>query len=359
MNIRKISELDFTGQDIFIGLDICRKFWKASIVTEQFEHRTFTQPPSVEVLVSYLRRHFPGARYVCVYEAGFSGFWIHDKLKQHGVDCIVVNPADVPTTNKEQQTKTDRVDARKLARYLRSGDIKSIYVPTRTMLEDRSLIRTRYQFVKKQTRCKNQIKSLLHFYGIEIPEEVTRNHWSRRFLIWLENIQMERASGKQALKSLLEELIHLRATIASLTKRIRTLAQEEPYRQNVIFLRTIPGISTFTAMVLLTELIDINRFRSLDHLASYVGLIPGEHSSGEHEIITGITTRRNVFLRFLLIEAAWVAVRKDPALLMAFTKLCARMTKTNAIVHIARKLLNRVRYVLKNQREYHICTVGS
>jgi len=105
-------------------------------------------------------------------------------------------------------------------------------------------------------------------------------------------------------------------------------------------------------MTFLTELTSISRFSSLDRLASYVGLIPNTNSSGEKDNTTGITNRRNPSLRGILIESSWVAVRKDPALIMVFDRLCKHMTKTKAIIHIARKLLNRIRYVLKNQKEY-------
>ena len=111
-------------------------------------------------------------------------------------------------------------------------------------------------------------------------------------------------------------------------------------------------------MTLLTEIIDINRFKTLDHLASYVGLIPGEDSSGEQEKTTGLSRRRNAHLRAMLIECAWVVVRKDPAMLMAFNNLTHRMPKNRAIVRIARKLLNRIRYVLKNQEPYEPCVVA-
>ncbi len=110
-------------------------------------------------------------------------------------------------------------------------------------------------------------------------------------------------------------------------------------------------------MTLLTEIVDINRFKNLDHLASYVGLIPGEDSSGEQERNTGISHRRNAHLRSMLIECSWVAAREDPALLMAFGKLSKRMVKNRAIVRIARKLLNRIRYVLKHQKPYETSVV--
>jgi transposase len=352
MNKIKNNKLDFTGQPIYIGLDVHKKSWSVSIFSQHCEHKTFSQPPEVDKLAYYLRRHFPGASYHSVYEAGYCGFWIHDQLKEQGIDCTVVNPADVPTKNKERRGKRDLVDCRKLARGLRSGELEGIYVPSRSELEDRSLIRTRLSMVRKQTRCKNQIKSMLLFYGIHLPEELLNSHWSRRFIRWLERIRMQRASGDMALKIHLEELKHLRQIIASLNRAILALSRTEPYRTPVRLLKTVPGISTLTAMTLVTELSDIARFPSLDEMSSYVGLIPDTHSSGEKEHTGEITQRRHRQLRCLLIEAAWVAIRKDPVMLMAFAQYCKRMRKTRAIVKIARKLLNRIRYVLKNQAEY-------
>jgi transposase len=345
----KGTKLDFTGQPIYIGMDVHKKSWSISIHTEHFEHKTFTQPPVVEKLIRYLHRTFPGATYHSVYEAGFSGFWIHDRLREQGIRCMVVNPADVPTKNKERTGKADRVDCRKLARNLRNGDLEGIYVPSRVKVEDRNLVRTRQSMVRKQTRCKNQIKSILFFYGIPIPEQ---SHWSQRFITWIETIRMEKVSGDLALKAHLEELKHLRQIIAHLNRAVVALSRTEEYRTEVHFLKSVPGISTLTAMTLLTELHDISRFSSLDKLASYAGVTPDIRSSGETEHTMGITYRRNATVRSVLIESSWVAVRKDPALMMAFNKLSLRMKKTNAIVHIAKKLLNRIRFVLKNRQTY-------
>jgi transposase len=206
--------------------------------------------------------------------------------------------------------------------------------------------------VKKQTRCTNQIKSILHFYGIQIPEELVNGNWSKRFITWIDNIRMERASGNFALKVHLEDLNNMRKLISDITRAIRSRANSEEYRQNVRLLKTVPGISTLMAMTLLTELYDISRFTNFDKLCSYVGLIPDTDSSGDTDIKKGITNRRNRQLRNILIESSWVAVRKDPALLMSFNELSKKMQKNNAIVRIARKLLNRIRYVLKNKQEY-------
>lgn len=357
MNQIKSNKLDFTGQSIFIGLDVHKKSWEVSIYTNHGEYKNFSQPPQAAVLAHYLRVHFPGALYYAVYEAGYCGFWIHDQLVQEAINCMVVNPADVPTRNKERSSKRDRVDCRKLARGLRNNELQGIYVPPRAKLEDRSLIRTRLSMVRKQTRCKNQIKSMLLFYGVVIPEEKEIYHWSRRFIQWIEGIGLERASGDMALKFHLEELGHLRQIIAKLNRALLVLSRTEEYRRWVQLLRTIPGISTLTALILLTELGEIMRFKTIDQLCSYVGLIPDTRGSGEKEYVGGVTQRGHSHLRWLLIEASWIAVRKDPALMDAFNQYCKRMRKSKAIIKIGRKLLNRVRYVLKNQAEYVPCVI--
>jgi transposase len=346
------NKLDFTGQRIYIGLDVHRKSWSVSIFSEVCEHKTFTQPPDVDILVNYLKRNFPGASYHVVYEAGYCGFWIHDQLTRRGITCVVAHPADVPTKEKERRKKRDAVDCRKLARSLRSGEIEGIYIPCRGNLEDRNLVRTRQSMIRKQTRCKNQIKSFLLFYGIALPEGQTERRWSGKFVKWLESIQMERPTGGFALQVYLEELRYLRQTIARLDREIRLLANTEPYYVHVSLLRSIPGIDIRTAMILLVELQPLSRFPSLDELACYVGLVPDTRDSGESEHTGKITTRRHAQLRACLVESSWTAVRKDPALLMAFQGFCKRMRKTRAIIKIARKLLNRVRYVLTNQRPY-------
>ncbi len=346
------NKLNFTGQSIYVGLDVHKKSWSVSISTKYGQYKSFSQPPETNKLVGYLRHHFPGAQYYSTYEAGYCGFWIHDQLKKHGIDCLVVNPADVPAKNKERKAKRDRIDCRKLSRSLRNGDLEGIHVPLREKLEDRSLIRTRLNMVRKQTRCKNQIKGMLFFYGVTIPEQQEMGHWSRRFIQWIENIRMKRASGDIALKIHLEELCHLRQIIAKLNRAIVALSRTEEYRPWVSLLKTVPGISTLAAMILLTELDEIGRFASIDQLCSYVGLIPEIQASGEREHTGGITQRSHSELRWILIEASWRAISKDPVLMMAFDQYCKRMKKTRAIIKIARKLLNRVRYVLKNRSEY-------
>jgi transposase len=348
------TRLEFTGQDIYVGLDVHKKNWTVSIFTQNFEHKTFSQNPEADILANYLHRNFPGANYHSAYEAGYFGFWIHEALTAHGINNIVINPADVPTKDKERKRKNNRVDSRKLARTLRSGDLEPIHVPQRKALEDRALIRARRNAAKQQTRYKNQIKAYLSFFGIKIPERFKEGRWSGAFIQWLENIPMEKNTGKISLQFYIDELKHYRQRIAYLNRQLKKLAAVDLYRDKAKLLTSISGIGTLTAMILLLELVEISRFSNLDKLASFVGLVPSEDSSGEEDDVnmTEITPRSHHYLRAMLIEAAWVAVRKDPALIMCYNRLIKRMTGQKAIIRIARKLLNRIRYVLKNNQPY-------
>lgn len=356
--LKQNSKLSFKDQTIYVGLDIAKKSWNVTILVEQMFHKTFTQSPVPEVLAAYLNRNFPDAHYLCAYEAGLFGFWIYDALTKLGVDCIVVHPADIPTKDKERRNRNDSVDSNKIANNLRSGQLTPLYIPSEQAQEDRSLVRMRIFMVKKQTRCKNQLKAILTYYGKDIPDKLANSNWSNQFISWLENVDFKHSSGKQAFSVLLSELKYLRSAISQLTKDIGCLSKQEPYKMPVQHLVSVPGISTTTAMVYLTEIVDIKRFKDIDHLSSYFGLIPGEDSSGDNQLHTGISPRRNSNLRVLLIESSWIAVRKDPALLMSYNDLIKRMPKNKAIIRIARKLLSRIYYVLKNQCYYQIGVVS-
>jgi transposase len=342
--------LDFTNEPIYIGVDVHKKSWNVSIMLNGITHKTFTQPPKPDILSNYLNKNFPGGNYICAYEAGFCGFWIQHDLEKKGVKCIVINPADVPTKHKEKNNKTDKVDSRKIARSLQNNELEPIYVPSRQSLEDRSLIRFRYNITTDLTRCKNRIKSILNFYGIEIPRELDKR--SQKYFSWLDNVELHHESGTDTLKLLLQEYLNLRKIQLDTTTKIRHLSKIDKYSKNIKWLTSIPGIGIITAMIILTEIDSISRFSNLDKLCSFIGLVPIVHSSGDKEIIGGITRRGNTHLKKCLVESAWMAIRSDIALMMNFKDYCKRMEPNKAIIKITRKLVNRIRFVLKNKTEY-------
>ena len=348
------NKIDFSNQNVYVGFDVHLRSWKVTILTEKVALKTFSQDPNPELLYQYLKRNFPGSIYHSAYEAGFCGYWIHNKLLSFGINSIVVNPADIPTTNKERVQKEDKRDSKKIARSLRNGDLKAIYVPGLKTLEDRSLLRARATMVKDLTRFKNRIKSFLYFHGIEFPESFNKpqSHWSKRFMTWLESIELTEESGKITLSSLIHQSKNLRASVLDLTKQMQKLSQTEAYQNNVKLLRSIPGIGILTAMTILTELETILRFGNLDQLCCFIGLVPSTNSSGEKEITGDITPRGHSILRNAIIESAWVAVRHDPVLLKSHLEYCKRMDPNKSIVRIAKKLLSRIKFVLKNKQPY-------
>jgi transposase len=151
---------------------------------------------------------------------------------------------------------------------------------------------------------------------------------------------------------LIEEARNQRKLLLETTKKVKKLSEGVKYSERVALLRSIPGIGLTNSMVILTEVEDVGRFAKDEKFASYVGLIPTSHSSGDKEKKGEITFRSHDFLRKAFIESAWVAVRFDPALLMAYQGLCKRMEPNDAIVRVAKKLLNRVYFVLKNNKKY-------
>jgi transposase len=321
-------------------------------------YKTFTQPPKPEVLFNYLQENFPGGTYHTAYEAGFCGYWIHDKLVSFGIKSIVVNPADIPTTDKERVQKEDKRDSRKIARSLSSGNLTPIYVPSIKTQQDRTLLRTRTMLVRDMARYKNRIKSFLYFYGIDIDDSFInpQNHWSNRFMSWLESIDTGETSGKEALNVLITECKNLRSSILRITKQVRQLSQTDPYQEYVILLRSIPGIGLLTSMIILTELETINRFKNIDKMCGYIGLVPSTKSSGEKEKTGDITPRGHSVLRTAIIESSWTAIRNDPSLMRSYLSYRQRMDENKAIVKIAKKLLSRIRYVLINKKPYK-CSV--
>ena len=358
--MRKSKGLDFKGQNIYVGIDVHLKSWSVAILSESSVLKKFSQDPQPEALHKFLVVNYPGATYHSVYEAGFSGFWTHHKLTELGINNIVVNPADVPTMSREKLRKTDAVDCGKLARGLRAGDLRGIYVPCAEILEIRSLIRLRNLIVKDTTREKNRIKSLLRFHGIKIPEEFTRNtmgNWSKRFLQWLDKVEMSTEYGRKTLELHIEQFDRLREMLLQETRAIRELSRREVFAEPLRLLMTVPGIGITTGITLLMEIDDIGRFKNADQLASYIGLIPMCHSSGEKEGVGNITLRKHAILRCYFIEAAWMAIRKDPAMTMAYEEYRKRMNGNKAIVKIARRLVNRVFFVLKRKQEYVNCIV--
>jgi transposase len=343
--------IDFKDKMLFIGLDVHKKSWSVTIIVDGIEHRTFTQVPDPGTLSNYVHRLFPGASYYSAYEAGFCGYGIHRKLNSLGINNIVINAADIPTTQKDKLQKRDPVDSRKIARSLEKGSLHAIHVFDRELEELRTLNRTRFYLMRDLRRSKNRIKSFLQYYDEPLPSEFDNNQWSLSFVSWLKQVNMKTAAGQDAFSNLIESYEHHRKQLLELSRLVRQSIREYD-KELYDLLKSISGIGPLTASALITELGDINRFNNIDQLGSYVGLVPRIRESGETTHTGGITFRCNAFLRTLIIESSWQAIRKDPAMMQYYHKHLVNNKGHKAIIKVARKLLNRIRYVMKNRQPY-------
>lgn len=346
------KRLDFSKQDFYIGIDVHKRSWAVTLRSNNIVLKTFSMNPNPKELFDFMNKRYPNGTYNSVYEAGFSGYSMHRELEDLGFNNIIVSPSEIPTTGKEKLTKTDEVDSRKLARELEKGTINGIYIPSLLQQEMRSLSRLRHQQVKKQTRIKNQIKSYLDFYGHKLPKNCEMQHWSRRFIEHLRTLEFSYDIGKEQLDIYIEELLIIRNRILQILILMKKYYRQYELYYIIDLLRTVPGVGFTVATTLCSEIMDIKRFSNNEKFASYIGLVPSTMSSGEKKKVLGLSFQFNRYLRSLIIESAWVAIRKDPALTLAYNNFLIRLSAQEAIIRIAKKLLNRIYYVLKNENEY-------
>lgn len=318
----------------------------------------FSQDADAALLCRHLSRKYPGAEFKVCYEAGFSGFGAQRFLAAQGIECLVINAADVATNDKERRQKNDKADARKLCEHLQSRKVKGIYIPSPEWEQARSLVRARHRLVSNQTRAKNRIYQLLHFSGLALPKDYEAGrYWSRRFLESLKNIECSPVL-KTTLELYIKDYEQTRTLLLQATRAIRKLCRQPLYEKDIALLRSIPALGEVLSAVVLFELQDIRRFPHFDKLCSYAGFIPDSGDSGEKKRPQGITHRHNAYLRQALVEAAWMVIRKDPAMLMKYKGYCQKMDRNKAIIRMAKHLLARIRYVLLNQKEYVAGVVG-
>jgi transposase len=260
----KHTILNFINQLFFVGIDVHLKQWKVTIRSTGIELKTFSMNPSPQELYQYLHKYYPGGTFHLVYEAGFCGFWIQRSFTELGVHCIVVHPADTPTSAKEKVYKSDPVDSRKLARELENGSLKALYVPQVASEQLRSLMRLRFRLVQQQTRTKNRIKGFLRVSGITIPAvHLTNPRWSGAFILWLKSVQPSFNAGKFTLENLIVQLEQTRGHLANVLRQLRCEAASKNLASTVEAINTAPGVAFITTMTLVTEIIDVPPVLSL------------------------------------------------------------------------------------------------
>jgi transposase len=287
---------------VAVGLDVHARSVRLAAVRadELLEERTL---PYDEDAVERVLRRWPGVR--CCYEAGPTGFGLYRHLIGRGIDCSVVAPGLVPQRPGDR-IKTDPRDARKLARLLAGGLLEPIHVPSRELEAARDLVRAREDARLDRMRDRHRLSKFCLRHGRVLPT----SSWTVMRRKWLGEQCFEFAAQQITFDGYVHTVDLVDARIEQLERAIRETAEQEPWCGLVARLRCLRGIETLTALALVTEIGDFDRFRTAEEFMAFVGLVPSEHSSGEKRWQGSITKVGNSHVRRLLVESAWHARRR-------------------------------------------------
>ena len=291
---------------IYVGMDVhttnftlcCYDFGRDQIfAVSQME-------PDYRNILKYLDRirgNYEEVHFLCGYEAGSLGYTLYNQLIWNDVDCVILAPTSMPKTVKKE-IKTDKRDATKIAKCLAFNTYSPVYVPTEEDNAIREYIRMRNDEKDTLKRIKQRIISFCHRHGKRFTEG--KNYWTQKHITWLKSLDFKNAILQETFQEQLVTFYQISDKIERYDKRIERFAQHESYAANVKKLTCFIGIKTHTALSVLVETGDFKRFPKAENYAAYLGLVPGESSSGNSIQRTGITKAGNSNVRKLLIESA-------------------------------------------------------
>jgi len=249
-------------------------------------------------LFERLKREGPVA---ACYEAGVSGYDLYRQLTGLGVACRVIAPALTPR-RPGQRIKTDRRDAAKLVRLFRAGELTAIHVPAEAEEAVRDLVRCRDDIRRDVLRWRHRVLKLLARHG---RAYLAGQNWSHTHWRWIREQRFDLPPLQRAFEATVFALEQALARQTELDKELEALATTAPYREPVSWLRCFRGINTLSAIILVAEIVDFQRFRRPRELMAYLGLVPSEYSSGETRRRGALTKAGNSHARRVLVEAAW------------------------------------------------------
>jgi len=322
----------------YVGLDV----HKDTIVIAVAE--SGTQPAEIYVTVkndpatvlSRLRKLGPLSSMIVCYEAGPTGYGLHRFLNAAGVQCHVVAPSMVPTQNGNR-VKTDRRDARRLAHFLRSGDLTVVWVPDEHTEALRDLSRSRDAAKRAERTARHQLSKFLLRKG-RIFEG--KSHWTLAHWAWIKRQTFTHEAANRVLTDCIRTAERATQRVQGLTLDIGQLVESWALAPLVKNLQAFRGVQLVTAAGLAAEVGDFHRFAGAGQFMAFVGLVPSEHTSGPKRRQGGITKSGNRHLRRLLIEAGWHYYRTP---LRVSAELHARRVGIpQAVVDIADKALQRL-----------------
>jgi transposase len=291
---------------LYVGMDVHKQDYTLCCYRIEEDELRYKQTiePDYKMIIKYLERmrkiYSEDIEIVCGYEAGSLGYTLYHQLTEHGVKCVILAPSTMAITNTNR-IKTDKRDAGNIARCLAFRTYSAVHVPTTQDEAVKEYIRMRNDQKKALKIIKQQILALVLRHGHRFVEG--KNYWTAKHVVWLKSLDL----GGVVQESLDEYLItfdYLTNKIERLDKRIEELAADERYWERVKKLNCLIGVKTHTALSVVVEIGDFNRFATAEKLSAFLGLVPSEDSSGVKQRRGHITKAGNSHVRKLLVEAA-------------------------------------------------------
>jgi transposase len=330
-----LNKINLTKDDeLYVGIDVHKKSYHVAFWLNHAPAIDFVMPPDNEKLIDTLNKLRPAVRMV-VYEAGPTGYSLARAIQNANLPVSVVAPSKTPRQSAPD-SKTDSLDARKLAEYAAKGLLRHVTIPTRHQEAQRQLTRLREQLVAKQTRVKLQIKGFLLQHGISQPQGLS--HWSVAAVQYLKNVRLSEQL-RYCLDSLLDELRFTVEHRKLTEQKIKDAFSGKPHSTVCKLLATHPGIGPTIAAQFAAEIFNPRRFKDKTQLAKYVGLAPSVKQSGQTLRDGPILKTGRPQLRCSLIQGAWLWIRADHDAHKTFCRLVHNTGhKNKAITAMARKL---------------------
>ena len=343
--------------EIFVGLDVDKRSLSVTVNDRESLLRSLTMPYEATNLLSFIETHYPGKKVIFAYEAGPTGFGLHDAICAAGYGCLVVSPGSIPNV-PNKRIKTNRLDSKKLANLLSGNQLSGIRVPPESIRHLRALVHLRYTYMQDIRAYKCRIKAEMLKEGIAFPEVPKGSQWSKAVVIKLRALECSAVTSWK-INSMLNHLEHLSGQMRLAEVALKShINGDENLKHCIECLTSCPGIGWRIACYALARIGDWKCLASSKEAGAFFGLVPTENSTGDKTDRGSITKCGDPRLRSMLIQGAWAAIRKDAELRAFYERICAnhpqRVAARVAIVAVARKLAERMHCVLKEQREYQL-----
>ena len=330
----------------YVGIDVHKKMCQAAILDEDGELldqiRFGNKKKEIKDFAFKLLTFHDDVKAV-VESTGNLWIQIHDILEKFGIDVFLSNPYKTRLI-AEAKNKTDKVDAKMLARLLRADMLFTCYVPGEEIRNRREFLRHRLNLVKMRTMVKNRIHSLLDKYTLRSPY----NSWTKKYVAWLREQDLG-FMDNAIIKSQLAILETLEEQVRLMEDKIAAIAVDDP---QVRLLMTMPGIGFFTASLLVAEIGDINRFSNDKKISSWATLAPRISQSGEKIRIGRVSGPGNKRVASVMVQCAHTACRFDARFKRFYERYSKRRGKGKAAVAVAHEMIRIVYFMLKRNEPY-------